>query len=68
MMALRDAQLMNEQLSKVLAEADIPNLQGHVDVDVDVTKRKGSGSFGDVFVGRYNGDVSCITCVLAAGI
>ena len=65
-MAFRDARLANEQLSKVLAEADIPNLQGQI--DVDATNRKGWGSFGEVFVGQYNGIVSRITCISAAGI
>ena len=65
-MAFRDAQLANEQLSKVLTEADVPNLQDQV--DVDAINRKGWGSFGEVFVGQYNGIVSRITCVSAAGI
>ena len=60
------AQQANKQLSEVLTEAGIPNLQGHV--DVDPTDRKGWGSFGEVFVGQYNGNVSCITCVRAAGM
>jgi len=58
MMAFRDAQLANEQLSKVLTEADIPNLQGHV--DVDASNRKGWGSFGEVFVGQYKGNSVCV--------
>ena len=63
-MAFRDAQLANKQLSKVLTEVDIPNLQGQL--DVDPTDRKGWGSFGEVFVGQYHGTVSRITYVLAA--
>ena len=63
-MTFRDVQLANEQLSKVLTEADIPNLQGQL--DVDPTDRKGWGSFGEVFVGQYHGTVSRITYVLAA--
>ena len=62
-MTFRDVELANEQLSKVLTEADIPNLQGQV--DVNATDRKGWGSFGEVFVGQYHGTVSRITCLLA---
>ena len=64
-MAFRDAQLANE-LSKVLTEADIPNLQGQV--NVDATERKGLGAFGEVYVGQYKGIVSCTTSLSAAGI
>ena len=65
-MAFRDAQLANEQISKVLMGADIPNLQGQV--DVDATDRKGLGGFGEVYVGQCNGIVSCSTFLSAAGI
>ena len=60
-MAFRDALSANEHLCKVLAEAGIPNLEGQV--DVNVTDRKGWGSFGDVYMGKYNGTVSCPTCL-----
>ena len=65
-MTFRDVQLANEQLSKVLMGADIPNLQGQV--DVDATDRKGLGGFGEVYVGQCNGIVSCSTFLSAAGI
>ena len=65
-MAFRDAQLANEQLSNVLTEAHIANLQGQV--DVDAANRKGWGSFGEVYVGQYNGIVSRTTCVSAGGL
>ena len=63
-MAFRDAVLANEQLCKVLTEAKIPNLEGQV--DYDLTDRRGWGSFGDVFMGQYNGIVSSTTCLSAS--
>ena len=63
-MAFRDALLANEHLHKVLTEANIPNLGGRV--DVDTTDRRGWGSFGDVYIGQYDGIVSCTAYLLAA--
>ena len=62
-MAFRDAQLANEHLRKVLTEAEVPNLEGQV--DFDLTDRRGLGSFGDVYMGQYNGSVSSTTCLSA---
>ena len=62
-MAFRDGTLANEQLRKVLTEAEIPNLEGQV--DFDLTDRRGWGSFGDVYMGQYNGIVSSTTCLSA---
>ena len=62
-MASRDAQLANEHLCKVLTEAEVPNLEGQV--DFDLTDRRGWGSFGDVYMGQYNGIVSSTTCLSA---
>ena len=62
-MAFRDGTLANEQLRKVLTEAEIPNLEGQV--DFDLTDRRGWGSFGDVYMGQYKGTVSSTTCLSA---
>ena len=62
-MAFRDAQLANEHLCKVLTEAEVPNLEGQV--GFDFTDKRGWGSFGDVFMGQYNGSVSSTTCLSA---
>ena len=64
-MALRNAVLANEHLRKVLTEAEVPNLEGQV--DFDLTDRRGWGSFGDVYMGQYNGIVSSTTCLSAGG-
>ena len=60
-MAFGDPVLANEHLCKVLTEANIPNLEGQV--DFDLTDREGWGSFGDVYMGQYNGIVSSTTCL-----
>ena len=62
-MALRNAVLANEHLRKVLTEAEVPNLEGQV--DFDLTDRRGWGSFGDVYMGQYNGIVSSTACLSA---
>ena len=62
-MAGRNAVLANEHLRNLLTEAEIPNLEGQV--DFDLTDRRGWGSFGDVYMGQYNGIVSSTTCLLA---
>ena len=64
-MAFKEAQLANEQLCKVLTEAEVPNLEGQV--DFDFTDKRGWGSFGDVYMGQYNGIVSGTAC-LSAGL
>ena len=56
-MASRDAVLANENLCKVLTEAGVPNLEGQIEVDFDLTNRRGWGHFGDVYMGQYNGTV-----------
>ena len=63
-MAFGDVLLANEHLYKVLAEAEVPNLEGQVDFDLN--DRRGWGSFGDVYMGQYNGIVSSTTHLSAA--
>ena len=63
-MAFRGAVLAHEHLCKVLTETEIPNLEGQV--SVDVTDRRGWGSFGDVYMGQYDKMVSCTTYPSAA--
>ena len=62
-MAFRDTVLANEHLRKVLTEAEIPNLEGQVVFDLN--DKRGWGSFGDVYMGRFNGIVSSTTCLSA---
>ena len=48
-------------MRKVLSDTGIPNLEGQV--LVDLSDRRGRGSFGDVYMGQETGIVRNSTCL-----
>ncbi|KAF8337386.1 uncharacterized protein EI90DRAFT_2645256 [Cantharellus anzutake] len=57
-MAFQDVDSAHRSLRNELAQAGIPNLEGHF--TFDHTERVGWGSFGDIFVGNYLGSSVCV--------